>query len=42
MTGCRLCGSWDWGWRDRVPDARTIWLFREKLTTAGAIKRLFE
>jgi hypothetical protein len=22
--------------------ARTIWLFREKLTTAGAIKRLFE
>ena len=23
-------------------DARTIWLFREKLTTAGAIKRLFE
>jgi hypothetical protein len=27
---------------DRVPDARTIWLFREKLTTVGAIKRLFE
>jgi transposase, IS5 family len=27
---------------ERVPDARTIWLFREKLTTAGAIKRLFE
>jgi hypothetical protein len=23
-------------------DAHTIWLFREKLTTAGAIKRLFE
>ena len=30
------------GLDDRVPDARTIWLFREKLTTAGAIKRLFE
>src|SRR5246127_4874871 len=30
------------GLQDRVPDARTIWLFREKLTTAGAIKRLFE
>ena len=30
------------GLEDRVPDARTIWLFREKLTTAGAIKRLFE
>jgi IS5 family transposase len=27
---------------DRVPDARTIWLFREKLTKAGAIKGLFE
>jgi transposase len=27
---------------DRVPDARTIWLFREKLTKAGAIGRLFE
>jgi hypothetical protein len=26
---------------DRVPDARTIWLFREKLTKAGAIKTLF-
>jgi hypothetical protein len=30
------------GLEDRVPDARTIWLFREKLTTARAIKRLFE
>ena len=29
------------GLADRVPDARTIWLFREKLTRAGAIKRLF-
>ena len=27
---------------DRVPDARTIWLFREKLTKAGAIRGLFE
>jgi transposase, IS5 family len=30
------------GLSDRVPDARTIWLFREKLTKAGAIKALFE
>src|SRR5262249_38719966 len=30
------------GLEERVPDARTIWLFREKLTTAGAIKGLFE
>jgi IS5 family transposase len=30
------------GLEDRIPDARTIWLFREKLTTAGAIKRLLE
>jgi Transposase and inactivated derivatives len=29
-------------WSDRVPDARTIWLFREKLTKAGAIHALFE
>lgn len=26
---------------DRVPDARTIWLFRERLTKAGAIEPLF-
>jgi IS5 family transposase len=26
---------------DRVPDAKTVWLFREQLTTAGAIERLF-
>ncbi|MGH6818908.1 MAG: IS5 family transposase [Methylovirgula sp.] len=30
------------GLQDRVPDARTIWLFREKLTNAGAIKTLFD
>ena len=30
------------GLSDRVPDARTIWLFREKLTKAGAIKTLFD
>src|SRR3978361_1851558 len=30
------------GLSDRVPDARTIWLFREKLTKAGAITLLFD
>ncbi len=30
------------GLSDRVPDARTIWLFREKLTKTGAIKPLFD
>jgi IS5 family transposase len=30
------------GLSDRVPDARTIWLFREGLTKAGAIQSLFE
>ena len=30
------------GLSDRVPDARTIWLFREKLTRAVAIGALFE
>ena len=29
------------GLSDRVPDARTIWLFREKLTKAGAVASLF-
>jgi transposase, IS5 family len=29
------------GLADRVPDARTIWLFREKLTRAGVIEPLF-
>jgi IS5 family transposase len=27
---------------DPVPDAKTIWLFREQLTQAGALARLFE
>ena len=27
---------------DRVPDATTIWLFRERLVKAGAIRRLFD
>ncbi|MFZ2871459.1 IS5 family transposase [Zavarzinia sp.] len=29
------------GLEDAVPDAKTIWLFREQLTRAGAIKDLF-
>ncbi|MEL6101954.1 MAG: IS5 family transposase [Pseudomonadota bacterium] len=29
------------GLHDRVPDAKTIWAFRERLTKAGAIERLF-
>src|SRR5450631_4489520 len=29
------------GLQDRVPDARTIWLFREKLTRANFIQILF-
>jgi IS5 family transposase len=27
---------------ERVPDAKTIWLFRERLTRAGAIEKLFD
>lgn len=30
------------GLHDRVPDARTIWSFRDRLTRAGAIEALFE
>jgi transposase, IS5 family len=26
---------------DRVPDAKTVWLFREQLTKAGVVERLF-
>ena len=26
---------------DRVPDAKTIWLFRERLTKKGIVKQLF-
>ncbi|TCW21897.1 transposase-like protein DUF772 [Gluconobacter oxydans] len=29
------------GLSDRVPDAKTLWLFRERLTQAGAIEGLF-
>jgi IS5 family transposase len=28
--------------QDKVPDARTIWLFRERLTKAHALKKLFD
>ena len=30
------------GLPDRVPDAKTIWLYREALTKAGAIETLFD
>lgn len=30
------------GLYDRVPDAKTVWLFRERLTEAGAIRKLFD
>jgi IS5 family transposase len=30
------------GLHDPVPDAKTIWLFREQLTRAGAVARLFQ
>ena len=33
FVGLELC--------DDVPDARTIWLFRETLRQAGAVERLF-
>jgi hypothetical protein len=42
MFGCLFMKFLGLGLEGRVPDARTTWLFREKLTTAGAIKTLFE
>ena len=35
----RLCSCDFW---DRVPDAKTVWLYREQLTQAGVIEALFE
>ena len=42
MIGCHSCVFSDLDCRIASPDARTIWLFREKLTKAGAIGPLFE
>jgi transposase, IS5 family len=39
LSFLRFCGL---ALEDRVPDAKTIWLFREQLTKAGAIERLFQ
>ncbi len=39
LSFMRFCGL---AFEDRVPDAKTIWLFREQLTRAGAIGRLFQ
>jgi len=39
LSFMRFCGL---ALEDRVPDAKTIWLFREQLTKAEAIKRLFQ
>ena len=39
MTACRSCGV---GSRGPVPDAKTVWLYREQLTQAGVIEALFE
>ena len=39
---CRSCGFWGCGLEDRVPDAKTVWLYREQLTQAGVIETLFE
>jgi transposase, IS5 family len=37
-----LCGFLDLELEDPVPDATTIWLFREALAQAGLIDKLFE
>jgi transposase, IS5 family len=39
LSFMRFCGL---ALEDRVPDAKTIWLFREQLTRTGAIERLFQ
>ena len=42
MTACRSCDFLGLGLEDRVPDAKTVWLYREQLTQAGVIAALFE
>ncbi|MBS1035265.1 transposase [Gluconobacter cerinus] len=39
LSFMRFLGS---GLSDRVPDAKTVWLFRKRLTQTGAIERLFD
>src|SRR5512138_2647398 len=39
LSFMRFCGL---ALHDPVPDAKTIWLYREQLTRAGVIDRLFE
>ena len=39
LSFMRFCGL---ALHDAVPDAKTIWLYREQLTRAGALQRLFE
>ena len=47
QTECQLRDRWSFmrflglGLADTVPDAKTIWLFREQLARAGATERLF-
>jgi transposase, IS5 family len=41
-TGCRGCGSDRLGPEDRVPDANTLWDFREALVAANALDDLFD
>jgi len=40
-TGCRSCASLALGWRTLFPDAKTLWLYREALTKAGAVEGRF-
>lgn len=39
LSFMRFCGL---ALHDPVPDAKTIWLYREQLTRAGALQRLFD
>jgi IS5 family transposase len=39
MTFMRFLGK---GLEGRIPDATTLWLFREKLSAAGVVEKLFE
>ena len=42
VTASRFMRFLGLGLEDKVPDAKTVWLYREQLTQAGAIEALFE
>jgi IS5 family transposase len=41
VTGFPSCVFWGLSLEDSIPDAKTVWLFRDTLAKAGAVEKLF-